>query len=162
MSKTHPSVKTMWHEYLISIGETPESTSKTYTAWHFCSTQPAADELAELVLTGEKRGTATSIWSLEAEAEPMPEVGELSIITDWSGKAKCIIKTVVLETVPFNEVTEAFAAVEGEGDKSLEYWQKVHQEVFSQELSELGLKFSEDMPVLCETFEVVWPPQPGI
>ena len=91
----------------------------------------------------------------------MPEVGELSIITDWSGKAKCIIKTVVLETVPFNEVTEAFAAAEGEGDKTLGYWRKVHQEVFSQELSELGLKFSEDMPVLCETFEVVWPPQPG-
>ncbi len=151
----------MWKEYLKSIGETPESSSKTYTAWHFCSTQPAADELAELVLKGEKRGTATSIWSLEAEEEPMPEVGDVSIITDWNGKAICIIKTVVLETVPFNEVTETFAAAEGEGDKTLEYWRKVHQEVFSQELSEFGLKFSEDMPVLCETFEVVWPPQPG-
>ncbi|MFW5712046.1 MAG: ASCH domain-containing protein [Spirochaetota bacterium] len=157
----HPSVKNMWQAYLEYLGETPQSTSKTYTAWHFCSTQPAADELAELVLKGEKRCTATSIWSLEAEEEPLPEVGDLSIITDWSGRAKCIIKTVVLENVPFNEVTEAFAAAEGEGDKSLEYWRKVHQEVFSQELSELGLKFTEQMPVLCETFEVVWPPQSG-
>ncbi len=159
MDKVDSSVKKMWREYLESIGETPKTTSKSYTAWHFCSTQLAADQLAQLVLKGEKRATATSLWSLEVEEEPLPQVGELSVITDWNGKAKCIIKTVLLQTVPFNEVTVEFAAAEGEGDKSLEYWKKVHKEVFSQELSELGLSFSEEMPVLCEHFEIVWPPQ---
>lgn len=159
MNKKDPSVQKMWQRYLKSIGESPKTTSLSYTAWHFCNNQPAADQLAELVLKGVKRATASSLWSLQAEREAIPQVGDVSIITDWNGKAKCIIKTILLETVPFNEVTEDFAVAEGEGDKSLEYWRKVHHEVFSQELSELGFKFSEEMPVLCEQFEVIWPPQ---
>ena len=158
MNQADSTVRKMWQEYLESIGETPKSTSLSYTAWHFCNTQTAADQLAELVLKQEKRATASALWSIEAEGEPLPQVGELSIITDWKGTAKCIIKTVLLETVPFNEVTADFAAAEGEGDKSLEYWRKVHKEVFSQELSELGLNFSEEMPVLCERFEIIWRP----
>lgn len=157
MSGTYPSVHEMWNDYLASIGEGPGTTSKSFTAWHFCNTQTAADELAELVLKGEKGATATAVWSLEADGDPFPQVGELSIITNWCGEAKCIIKTVLLETVPFHEVTEDFAASEGEGDKTLDYWKRVHREVFTQELTELGLKFSDNMPVLCETFEVVWP-----
>ena len=157
MSSTHPTVHKMWRDYLSSIGEKPDTTSKSYTAWHFCATKTAADELAELVLKGEKRATATAVWSLQADDEPFPEVGDLSIITNWNGEAKCIIKTVLLETVPFDQVTEEFAAAEGEGDKTLAYWRKVHHEVFAQELTEAGLTFADDMPVLCETFEVVWP-----
>ncbi len=94
MSSTHPSVHEMWNDYLASMGENPETTSKSYTAWHFCNNKTAADELAELML---------------------------------------------------------------KGDKTLDYWRKVHHEAFAQELNELGLEFSDDMPVLCETFEVVWP-----
>ncbi len=157
MNSDHPSVRKMWKNYLSSIGETPENTLRTYSAWHFCNTQSAADELAVLVLRGEKSGTATSLWSIEAEGESLPCAGELSIITKWNGEAQCIIETVVVEIVPFKEVTADFAATEGEGDKSLDYWRRVHKEVFTQELNEVGLKFSDEMPVLCETFKVVWP-----
>lgn len=158
MNSEHPSVRKMWKNYLNSFGETPQNTTREYSAWHFCNTQDAADKLAELVLRGEKRGTATSLWSIEAEGESLPFAGELSIITNWNGEAQCIIETVVVEIVPFKEVTAEFAATEGEGDKSLDYWRRVHREVFTQELNELSLMFSEEMPVLCETFEVVWPP----
>ena len=46
-------------------------------------------------------------------------------------------------------MTEAFARKEGEGDLSLEYWQKEHQRFFTEG------HFSEDMELIAEEFEVV-------
>lgn len=79
-----------------------------------------------------------------------------SIITDWLGEAKCIIQTKAVNIVPYNEVTEEFAATEGEGDKSLEYWRKVHWEFFSEECNEIGIEPTLNMLVVCEEFEVVF------
>lgn len=57
---------------------------------------------------------------------------------------------------PFNKVSENHAYKEGEGDRSLRYWQKVHEEFFKKELSETGLEFETNMNVVCEEFEVVY------
>ena len=35
---------------------------------------------------------------------------------------------------------------------------RVHEDFFRAELAEAGLEFSPEMPVVCEEFEVVWPP----
>ena len=59
--------------------------------------------------------------------------------------------------MPFCEVTPEFAATEGEGDKSLAYWKKVHRRFFTEEMKEFGAVFSDSTPVVCEEFEVVYP-----
>lgn len=41
------------------------------------------------------------------------------------------------------------------GDKSLDYWKRVHEDFFSRCLNEVGLKFTLDMMVVCEEFVVV-------
>ena len=62
------------------------------------------------------------IWSryLKSINEEIPKVGDLSVTTDFSGNAKCIIRTSLVRVIPFNEVSKEFAFKEGEGDKSLE------------------------------------------
>jgi len=129
----------------------------TYSAWHFCDNQADADELVELVLAGRKRATAGALWSYEAEDEPLPRAGDFSVITDWSGTARCIIRTVTVEVVAFAAVSEEFAATEGEGDRSLAYWREAHWAAFSRELEASGRAPQPDMPVVCERFEVVFP-----
>ncbi|GAB1482526.1 hypothetical protein MASR2M78_13420 [Treponema sp.] len=89
----------------------------------------------------------------------MPACGDLSVITDWEGTALCIIQTTELEIKSFNNVSSEFAWKEGEGDKSLSYWQKAHHQSFSVEHALLGLPFDEHIPVLCEEFRVIWPPE---
>ena len=153
----HPSVSALWGEYLAILGETPDNTEKSYTAWHFCDNQEDADALVQLVLQGIKRATASAVACYEEEKEPLPREGEYSIVTNWEGKALCIIRTTRLQIFPFNQVPPEFAAREGEGDGSLEYWRRVHEAAFSRGLGEYGLEFREDMPVLCEEFEVVYP-----
>ncbi len=64
----------------------------------------------------------------------MPKVGDLFLVTDWQGAAKAIIEITKMEQVRFTDVTEAFAQAEGEGDKSLAFWRKVHQDYYSREM----------------------------
>ncbi len=147
----------LWKAYLSTLPEELASTLH-YTAWHFCDNEADANELAELVLAGVKRGTASSLWTYEVTGDSVPVVGERSVILDWSGNAKCIIQTTHIDLVPYGEVTEAFAAIEGEGDKSLAYWRAAHDPFFTRECERLGLVFNESMPVICEQFEVVYKP----
>lgn len=150
------NVVTMWQAYLRSIGEDPSTRDKTYTAWHFCDNEADANALAELVKTGQKRATASSLPVYEQEKQAIPKVGDLSVILDWAGRAQCVIQTTRVEITPFCDVSAEFAWMEGEGDRSLAYWRRGHQHFFSRELEALGLAFDERMPVVCEHFEVVF------
>lgn len=151
----HESIKQMWEDYLSSLGENPNNTNKKYTAWHFCDNEQDANELAELVVNGTKKATASLYLSYNTEDE-LPKVGDLSVIINWSGEAQCIIKTTNIEIVPYKDVTEEFAATEGEGDKSLEYWRRAHWSYFSREMKEIGKEPTDDMLVVCEKFEVIY------
>lgn len=87
----------------------------------------------------------------------MPTIGDLMVVTNWSGEPVCIIETQQLHQCRFSEVTAEFAALEGEGDQSLAWWREAHRAFFTLECETLGIEFSEDMPVLQEHFTVVYP-----
>jgi uncharacterized protein YhfF len=127
-----------------------------YEAWHFCDNKADADELAQLVVSGVKRATAGALSAYEADGDPIPEIGDFSVITDWEGRPRAIIEATAVEVVPFRDVTADFAATEGEGDGSLEYWRRVHWAAFSRELVTLGREVDEHMLVVCERFDVVF------
>lgn len=149
------SVTAMWSA-LASARPDLVGSQTTYSVWHFCDNESDANELADLVLAGTKRATAGLLWSYEEEGEALPEVGDLNIITDWEGRARCVIRTTSVETVAFDAVTQEFASTEGEGDGSLEYWRKAHEAAFTRELSNSGQAFDPSLTVVCECFEVVF------
>ncbi len=140
----------MWNEF---IEKHPEHADAVYEAWAFGA---APDELAELTVKGIKTATASAYALYELENEPVPEPGSFSIILDSEGEAVCIIQTTHVDVIPFDEVTEAFAWKEGEGDRSLRYWREVHTEFFKAEFARHGMTFDEKMKVVCETFEKVY------
>jgi uncharacterized protein YhfF len=145
-----------WGEFAKTIGDADEE--RFYEAFFFGDSEAMAAELAELVLRGTKRATAGALWSYEAEGQRLPQSGDLSIVTDWSGRPLCVIQTQSVEVVPFREVTSEFAAAEGEGDGSLSFWQRVHREFFSRECAAAGREFTESMQVVCERFAIVYRP----
>lgn len=149
-------IRQVWKSFLHSIGETVETTDKTFTSWHFDVTERSANSLLDLVIAGKKKATACSPWIFEYDKEPLPKAGDYSIITNWDGVPKAIIRTKKVEILPFKEVTETFAAKEGEGDLSLNFWRRAHEEYFTYECSRIGKQFTEDMPVFCEEFDLVF------
>ena len=147
------NAKEMWTNY---TNQYCENKNKTYEAWHFANDEKNANELAELVVNGEKTATASGFCFYEFEHEEIPKVGSLSIVLEWNNNAKCIIKISKVYTSPFSKVTLEHAYKEGEGDKTLLYWRNVHKKIFSEELNEYNKNFNENMMVVCEEFEVVW------
>ena len=139
----------MWAEYL----KVSKIEDRGYSAWAFGD---SPDELAALVNSGVKRATSSSYDMYMLNDEPLPKAGEYSVILNADGEALCIIRTVRVEVVRYCDVTAAFAAAEGEGDKSLSYWRQVHERFFGMELNEAGLQFSPETKVVCELFELVY------
>jgi uncharacterized protein YhfF len=151
-----PNVLPFWQDFLTSSGA--DRAADFYESFFFADSEDVANHLGELVLVGVKRATAALVWGLEAQGKRPPRPGDLSIVTDWAGKPMCIIETTATDVVAFEDVTAEFAATEGEGDKSLEFWRRVHWEFFSRECAQIGREPSAQMPVLCETFTVIYQP----
>ena len=124
-----------------------------YQAWAFCG---APDKLAKLVMQGVKTATCSALALYEYENEEIPKVGDYSVILDSDGQAVCIIRTTKVYIETFDQVSERHAYLEGEGDRSLEYWRRVHEEFFTEELKTIQQKFDTKMELVCEEFEVVF------
>lgn len=136
------------------FGPTPLE-ALTPPSWSFGASPEQAHELLGLVLAGTKTATASALWDYETEGEPVPAVGNLSIVLDGDANPRAVIQTTAVETVPFNEVDAEHARREGEGDLSLEHWREVHEWFFTENHSH-GRGFSTDMPVVCEQFKVLY------
>jgi len=54
-----------------------------------------------------------------------------------------------------SDVDAAFAAREGEGDGSLEFWKNCHEDYFKLQLADWDREWSDDLPVVLESFELV-------
>lgn len=123
---------------------------------HFCDNEKDANECALLVKRGIKRATTDSLLGLQCRNEPLPKIGNFLIIADWEEKAQCIVKINKVRLKPFFSIDQAYAELEGEGDKSLEYWKKVHWDYFTRELEPFGRVPRESMIVVCQEFEKVF------
>jgi uncharacterized protein YhfF len=124
-----------------------------YEAWCFGGDP---NGLAQLVKDGIKTATCSAYLWYELEGEKIPKVGEYNIILDEDENAVCITKTTKVYRTLFKDVTREHAYKEGEGDRSYEYWKKVHVAFFGEELKEIGKPFDENLELLCEEFEVVY------
>ncbi len=145
-----------WNDYVVSLKNGEISIPASYEAWHFCNNEESANHLARLVYDGTKQATASLVWSYEAEGESVPRTGDHSVITLWDGTPVCIIKATNIMVLPFDQVPDSFAYEEGEGDRSLRYWREVHTHFFTEECASIGREPSADMPVVCESFKVVY------
>nr|WP_040286042.1 ASCH domain-containing protein [Sporosarcina koreensis] len=142
----------LWNEFRELHPEAPESAA----AWGFGDSEEMADTLAALVADGTKTATASNYKMYELGDEPLPKVGQYDIVLDGSGSAVAVIRCVAVDVLPFNEVPAEHAYLEGEGDRSLGYWRDVHEDFFTREFIAEGMEFQEDIPVVCERFEVVY------
>lgn len=111
--------------------------------------------LISLIAAGTKRGTCSLLWSWDYDGEAIPKTGDIEIVLDWNQRPALVLRTTTVKIIPFDCVTEAFAASEGEGDLSLSYWRTEHWRFFTEECFRINRSVHESMPLVCETFEVL-------
>ncbi|MBX3287833.1 MAG: ASCH domain-containing protein [Acidobacteria bacterium] len=147
-------VTRFWTEFCVSESVDPAT---PFQVWYFGNTPEMARELAELVITGKKIATASLVAFNEITPEESPVPDGISVVTDLYGEPMCVIQTVEIRHVPFNEVDAQFAYDEGEGDLSLDFWRSAHWNYFTHGAAESGLDFNERSLICCERFKLLFP-----
>ncbi len=153
-----PDQRAFWDRFCAETGHAGEP----FDVDQFGDSEALADELLQLVLIGQKRATcALARWYQQPGAR-FPEPGDLSLILDGRGQPACVIRTTKVEVKPVREADAEFAWIEGEGDRSFEYWWDGHIAYWHREAEREGFAFSEDLPACFEQFELAWVPDQAV
>src|SRR5688572_1200466 len=126
------NVKRYWDRFHRSLPHDSPYRGKTYVAEGWGDSPALADELGALIVQGTKTATCSALWEWEAEGNPIPEAGLITIALDGGGEPLCIVETFEVTIRKYNEVDADFAHDEGEGDLSLNYWREAHRSYFSR------------------------------
>lgn len=113
------------------------------------------DQLLDLVGEGRKRATAHLAMDFERNRIRRREPGDYWLILDSGNAPRFLLRITEVEVMPFDQVPERIAALEGEGDSSLEYWRTVHREYFQLQCAVWNVEWRENFDTVCESFEVV-------
>ena len=103
------------------------------------------DELLALILAGKK----TASTGARAQYETIPKAGDRCVLLDGARRPRCVIEDEEVFVTRFDDVPEAFALLEGEGDFA--QWRMAHEKFFAERAG----GFSPDMMVVCERYKVL-------
>jgi len=148
------SARNLWGDFLDK--HTEFALVKTPGVGFFGDNEKDANSLVKLVQKGIKTATSHSLLGLQLREEPIPRIGDFFIATNWKGDAKCVLRTTSVKMLPYFSIRDEHARLEGEGDKSLAYWQKVHWEFYTRELAAFNRRPLESMIIVFEQFEKVF------
>lgn len=148
--KITPEIQSYWNTF-IQEKELFHLEKYQFEAWSFGNTKEMADELGQLVIEGKKTATCSLLRAYEGYENEIPQVGVYSVLCDGNEKPLCIVMNTHTWICKYNEVDERQAYEEGEGDRTLEYWRKAHQEFFSNYEG-----FHEEDLLICERFYIAF------
>lgn len=132
-----------FNQYLSTLTPEERSSIPQITAEFFCNDEYHTNECARLINQGIKRASCSLKMAYEIENQPLPQVGRITVVLNWAKEPVCIIKLIKVSICPFNQVSEEFAKLEGEGDLSYAWWRENHIQFFNQFAQAIGCEFSE-------------------
>jgi len=150
-------IETFWKSYLSTLSEEDQQNAPIFVVDQFADTPEAATKVGKLVRDGIKTTTSSLAWGLEHIGEPLPKVGDISLIVDGNGEPLCIIELTQVEIKPFKAVDEQFAFEYGEGDRTLAFWLSDNWDFHSRWCIEIGREPNETMPIVFQRFRRLYP-----
>lgn len=120
---------------------------------------PLRDRLVESILRGEKTSTTSLEVEYEVAGEPLPQIGERSVLVDSQDEPAAILEVTDMRIVPMGEVDLAHARDEGEGHQTLAEWRTAHERFFQSQqmrkaLDNPDFAVDDETPVVLERFRV--------
>lgn len=108
-----------------------------------------------LIAARRKCGTAHLEMDFARNGVARRQVGDYWVLLNDDGTPMCLVRVTGVEVAPFHLVPEAWAAVEGEGDCSLEWWQEAHRQYYQRQCALWGIDWREDYAVVCERWDLL-------
>jgi uncharacterized protein YhfF len=159
-------VQAFWDEAADALGLPGDSPYLAGPIARCDATTPAAeramiDELADLAARHLKRGTCHLALEFALEDTPVRRVGDHWVILRADGAPTCVVRMIAIHTLPFDRVGPEFAACEGPEAGQIPShanWWRAHREYFETQCAGWGIAYSDDLPVVCESFITVYSP----
>ena len=153
-----PATEAFWQAFKSASG----SPAPDYEVAAFGDTPEERDELAALAAAGTKRATASLLRDYDGPGEDaglaLPKVGDLVVLVDGQETPVFIWRSTEITIKPLNQVDASFAWDEGEGARTVESWLADHRAYFGDQARREGFPMRDDIDVVFERFEIVWPP----
>ncbi|MET9021003.1 ASCH domain-containing protein [Actinopolymorpha sp. NPDC004070] len=120
---------------------------------------PLRDRLVAAILAGTKTTTTSLLVEYERAREPLPAIGDRSVVIDSADRPVAVIETTDVQVVPLEDVDEDHAADEGEGHTTVEAWRADHEDFWHSEqareaFGDPDFTVSDSTPVVLERFHV--------
>jgi uncharacterized protein YhfF len=155
---TNNVVHNFWNDYLSTLPD-EQRTQRYSEASSWGNSDELADRIAQLISSGEKTTTSRLEWDREKANDPIPKIGDKSIVLDAQQNPVCVTEVTDVYIIAFNQVDAEFVFRYGEGSRDMNFWNKNMWEYYEAECLELGLQATPDMPMICEVFKVVFNPK---
>jgi uncharacterized protein YhfF len=121
---------------------------------------PLRDQLVAAILNGSKTSTTGLVVDYEHEGEPLPEVGNRSVVVDSDQRPVAVVEVTGVRVVPLAQVDLAHVIDEGEGHTSVAEWREGHERFWHSEqmravLGAPGFTVDDTTPAVLERFRLV-------
>ncbi len=125
----------------------------------FTANPEAAALLLRLVRDRVKTSTASMPWEFVDRPDDRPQEGMYWIVVDAEGNPGAFCRLYYVKEMPFHEIGPDHSALEGEAVRPIDKWKEMHWNFWAKmaETHPHGKPVSEDMPVICQRFEVLYP-----
>jgi uncharacterized protein YhfF len=88
---------------------------------------PLRDQLVAAILDGSKTSTTGLVADYEHEGDPLPAIGERSVVVDSADQPVAVIEIAGVRVVALADVDLQHAIDEGEGDTTVAGWRANHE-----------------------------------
>lgn len=127
---------------------------------YFAFPGPLRDQLIAAILAGAKTSTSCLLVDYERDGEPLPEVGERSVVMDSGDRPVAVIETTEVRVVRLGDVDLRHAIDEGEGFESVSAWRAGHEDFWHSpearaELGDPAFTVDDDTLMVAERFRLV-------
>jgi uncharacterized protein YhfF len=127
---------------------------------YFAFPGPLRDSLVAAILAGQKTSTTSLLIEYEHDDEPLPEVGERSVVVDSEDKPVAVIETIDVRVIRLRDIDLAHAIDEGEGYETVAAWRAGHEQFWHSPemrsyLGDPAFAVTDDTLAVAERFRLV-------
>ena len=142
----------LWQRYLKTH---PQAEDALVSSYYFGETKEEANAAVTRICLGEKTGCISFPQSFEVQGVPCPQRGDYAVITDFAGNGICVIQILWVEELTLPQAYPVYRRMD-RVEESPQQWLAQKQAQQQQVCRELDLPWQEEMPVLLESFRVVF------